>query len=50
MNMEQAIKALRDNYQRALKNPTIGNPMAWALYKTWRMADRRKPVVNFNKR
>lgn len=42
MNMEQAVRALHDNYQRALKNHTIDNPMAWALYKTWRMADKER--------
>ena len=27
---------------KAITNPTIYNPIAWALYKTWRAADSKE--------
>jgi len=48
MTIESAIKALKENYLRALElnyeHPNyIRNPVAWALYRTWRMVEQRRP-------
>lgn len=34
-----AMQALERNYQKALNNPQIHTPIAWALYHTWRQID-----------
>lgn len=44
--LNRAVKALRENYQRAVEANErragfIRTPVAWALYKTWRMFDKR---------
>lgn len=38
-DLERALDELRNNYDRAVKNPTVRSPIAWALYKTWRQED-----------
>lgn len=40
MTIEKAIEALKENYAKGLTNPTVYDPVGWALYKTWRMADK----------
>lgn len=40
MNLEKAIELLREYYESALKNDYIKNKVAWALYQTWRRADK----------
>ena len=40
-DLERALDELRNNYDRAVKNPTVRSPIAWALYKTWRQEDAR---------
>lgn len=42
MTLEKAVEQLRVNYERGKINPTIHDPVSWALYKTWRMADKKK--------
>ncbi|MBQ1789524.1 MAG: hypothetical protein II008_05065 [Oscillospiraceae bacterium] len=42
MTIEQAINQLRREYEKALHNPTVGTPLAYALYHTWRFVDARK--------
>lgn len=40
MTLEQAYKVLQLNYQEAVSMPNVvRNPVAWALYRTWREAD-----------
>lgn len=39
MNLEQAIKLLESEYERAKKLEWIRNPLAHALYKVWKIAD-----------
>lgn len=34
-----AMQALERNYQKALNNPQVHTPIAWALYHTWRQID-----------
>ena len=41
MSIEKAIEILKHNYERALKIEYIHNPLAWALYKTWRFVDSK---------
>lgn len=40
-DLERAINELQKNYERAVKIPYVSSPIAWALYKTWRMEDTR---------
>ena len=40
--IEKAIKILREEYEKAVKRPQVYNPIAYALYHTWRQFDRRK--------
>ena len=37
--LETAIQFLREQYERAKKIDFIHNPLAWALYQTWRHVD-----------
>lgn len=37
--LDAAIKILTAKYQKALTNPNIKEPLAYALYHTWRMVD-----------
>lgn len=31
-----AVKLLNTNYEKGLKNPVIRDPLAWALFQTWK--------------
>lgn len=42
MTLEKAIDMLKKEYELAKKQGYIRNPIAWALYKVWRAADRMK--------
>lgn len=37
-------KRLARNYQRAIENDAIKKPGAWALYQTWKWADRYEAI------
>lgn len=40
MTLDRARQILETNYARALTMPnTVRDPVAWALYRTWRAAD-----------
>ncbi len=41
MTIEEAVTLLRAMYDKSLTIPHIFNPVAWALYQTWREADAR---------
>lgn len=43
MTPEKAIKKFQEYYDRATKMSFIRNPVAWALYQTWKDADRERP-------
>lgn len=46
MTIEEAIKVLYSEYERALNNPQIKDPVSWAMYHAWRTVandyERRK--------
>ena len=42
MTLEQAIKALETEYERAKKLEWVYNPLAYALHRVWRKADTSK--------
>ena len=37
--LDKAIQFLREQYERAQRIEYIHNPLAWALYQTWRHVD-----------
>lgn len=39
MSIETAIQWLQEEYERAQKNQTVRNPLAFALYHVWRRVD-----------
>ena len=39
MTLEQAMKILKSEYERAKKIEWVHNPVAYALYQTWKKAD-----------
>lgn len=42
MDLSGAIELLRKNYEKALKLHYVQNPLAWALYHTWKTVDTEK--------
>jgi len=40
MTLKRAIKLLEEEYEKAKKLEWVHNPLAYALYKVWREADR----------
>lgn len=43
MTLQRAIKLLEIHYERAKGLAHIRNPLAYALYKVWKMADKEPP-------
>lgn len=41
MELETAIKLLKVHYEAAKKLEWVHNPVAYALYQVWRMADKK---------
>ena len=41
MTLEKAIELLKREYERAKGLEFVHNPLAWALYRVWKVADRR---------
>lgn len=39
MTLQRAIKLLECEYEKAKNNPVIFNPLAYALYQVWKIAD-----------
>lgn len=37
--LKEAVNILKREYERALKNPAVRTPIAYALYRTWRQVD-----------
>lgn len=37
--LQKAVKLLTRNYEQGLQNAYVRNPLAWALYRTWREID-----------
>lgn len=42
MTLEKAIKLLEASYEKAKKLTFVRNPLAYALYHVWKMADREE--------
>lgn len=42
MTLEKAIERLKAEYEMAEKLEHIRNPLAYALYKVWKIADTQK--------
>lgn len=40
IKLDNAIKYLQEQYDKALKIDYINNPLAWALYQTWKYVDK----------
>lgn len=40
MDIETAIKKLRAEYERAKNLTFVRNPLAYALYQVWKLADK----------
>ena len=41
MTLEKAIKMLKEEYEEAQKQKWVQNPLAYALYHTWRKVDEK---------
>jgi len=46
MSFDEAVEQLRIEYEKAKNNKHIKNPIAYALYHAWRVADSKKECVN----
>ena len=42
MTIEEAIKLLESEYERAKRLDFVTNPIAYALYQVWKKADRKR--------
>ena len=42
MTLEKAIELIRIEYANALKFKHIKNPLAYALYQVWKIADKSR--------
>ena len=40
MSLQQAIELLKKEYDRAVKLEFVRDPLAYALFQTWKKADR----------
>ena len=40
MTFAQAVKMLTKEYEEAMNNKYVKNPLAYALYKVWKKADQ----------
>lgn len=50
MKISTAMNMLQKKYAEALKTPGIKDPVAWALYQTWRQADIDRQRTEIRKR
>lgn len=44
ITIDRAVEILREEYEKACKNPVVRNPVAYALYQTWKRCDNQ-PVT-----
>lgn len=42
MDLEKAIEILKEKYEQVKDNSQINDPVAWALYRTWSIADNER--------
>ena len=43
--LRKAVELLHRNYEKALNSSYVRNPIAWALYHTWRETDEKQMEV-----
>ena len=43
MTLDEAIKLLEAEYERAKGLAYVRNPLAYALYQIWKIADKKAP-------
>ena len=41
MTLEDAIEILKEQYEKAKQLEFVRNPLAYALYHTWRICDKK---------
>ena len=46
LNLEKALKMVETEYERAKKLDFVFNPLAYALYQVWKIADDQKGGVD----
>ena len=39
ITIDRAVEILREEYKKACENPVVRNPVAYALYQTWKRFD-----------
>lgn len=44
MNLDRAIELLKREYENAKNSPYVINPLAFALYNVWKIADRESKI------
>lgn len=44
MNLDRAIELLKREYVKAQNSPYVTNPLAFALYNVWKIADSESRV------
>lgn len=49
MTLEEALEKVKQEYERAKGLDFVYNPLAWALYRVWKQADRENPKENKRK-
>ena len=42
MTLKRAIKLLEEEYERACRLEWVHNPLAYALYQVWKIADAER--------
>ena len=42
MDLQKAIKMIEEGYNKAVQLEFVRNPLAYALYKVWKEADRER--------
>ena len=50
MTLETAVKMLESEYEKAKKMEYIRKPLAYALYRVWRKADRERRIADDSKK
>ena len=49
MTIEKVIELLKAEYERAKNKEFVYNPLAWALYKVWKIVDSaEQPKITTN--
>ena len=43
MHIEKAIRLLEEEYEKAKRLEWVINPLAYALYRVWKIVDKEKP-------